>query len=199
MRLLKVTEPTNIKMRLAGTFFFSRKHTKRSTSGNFRSVQKDVHKAIHENPAVQDPDKSLHDQMKALFHRPLWHLRFRLSGCLPPVFVINGLDECEPKVVADLISLLGEVLRDPELPVIHILLTSRLEEHIRKAIQTEEMRLLVCEIPDVRALSGAGGVESKYDTGDPVVTKTPLRARMTLAFVKVLSASARVRDARGVG
>ncbi|KAG1776662.1 hypothetical protein EV702DRAFT_929238, partial [Suillus placidus] len=34
-----------------------------------------------------------------------------------------------------------------DLPVTHILLTSRSEEHIRKAMQTEEMRTLVCEIP----------------------------------------------------
>ncbi|KAG2739621.1 hypothetical protein P692DRAFT_20755039 [Suillus brevipes Sb2] len=53
-------------------------------------------------------------------------------------------DECKPETVADLISLLGQALRDLDLPVIH---TSRSEQHIRKAIQKEEMRTLVCEIP----------------------------------------------------
>ncbi|KAG1765744.1 hypothetical protein EV702DRAFT_940018, partial [Suillus placidus] len=35
MRGLKVTEETNVERRLAGTFFFSRKHTKRCTTGLF--------------------------------------------------------------------------------------------------------------------------------------------------------------------
>ncbi|KAG1908746.1 uncharacterized protein F5891DRAFT_974071 [Suillus fuscotomentosus] len=159
MKSLKMTEETKIETRLAGTFFFSRKHTKRSTTGhffatlayqlasNFPSVRNDVNRAVRENPAVLDSSKSLRDQMKALFRQPLWHLQLRLRDCPPPVFVIDALDECKPETIPDLISLLGEALRDPELPMIHILLTSRLEEHIRKAIQTEEMCALVYEIP----------------------------------------------------
>ncbi|KAG2740986.1 hypothetical protein P692DRAFT_201894793 [Suillus brevipes Sb2] len=161
MKGLKVREETNVETRLAGTFFFSRKHTKRSTTGhffatlayqlasNFPSVKNDVNEAILENPAVLDSSKSLRDQMKALFLRPLRRLclQSRLCECPPPVFVVDALDECKPETVADLISLLGQALRDPDLPVIHILLTSRSEEHIRKAIQKEEMRTLMCEIP----------------------------------------------------
>ncbi|KAG2344455.1 hypothetical protein BDR05DRAFT_868833, partial [Suillus weaverae] len=86
MRGLKVTERTNNEMRLAGTFFFSRKHTKRSTTGyffatlayqlarNFPSVREEVNRAIREHPALLDPDTSLRDQMEALFLRPLWML-----------------------------------------------------------------------------------------------------------------------------
>ncbi|KAG2132367.1 hypothetical protein DEU56DRAFT_859534, partial [Suillus clintonianus] len=159
MRDLKVTEETNIETRLAGTFFFSRKHTNRSTTGhffatlayqlarNFPSIRKDVTRAIHENPAVLNPGQSLRDQMMALVRRPLWHLEERQRGCLPPAFVIDALDECKPETVADLVFLLGQVLRDPKLPVIHILLTSRSEEYIRKAIQKDEMHSLVYEIP----------------------------------------------------
>ncbi|KAG1809964.1 uncharacterized protein HD556DRAFT_1223498, partial [Suillus plorans] len=162
MKGLKMTERTKIETRLAGTFFFARKHTKRTTTGhffatlayqlasNFPSVKSDVNKAIHENPAVLDSSKSLRDQMMALFRRPLGHLQSSLRECPPPVFVVDALDECQPEtpeMVADLISLLGEALRDPELPVFHILLTSRFEEHIGKAIQKEEMRTLVHEIP----------------------------------------------------
>ncbi|KAG1776661.1 hypothetical protein EV702DRAFT_1006161 [Suillus placidus] len=63
MRHLKVTEGSKEK-RLAGTFFFSRKHTKRRTTGyffatlayqlgsNFPSIRSDVNKAIIENPAL---------------------------------------------------------------------------------------------------------------------------------------------------
>ncbi|KAG2339061.1 hypothetical protein BDR05DRAFT_1040174, partial [Suillus weaverae] len=158
--------------RLAGTFFFSRKHTNRSTTGhffatlayqlasNFPSVQKDVNRAIRENPAVLNASMSLREQMKALFRRPLWHLESRLRECPPPVFVVDALDECKPETVADLISLLGQALRDPELPVVHILLTSRSEEHIRKALQKEEMRTLVCEIPVNTSGEGIAGTIS---------------------------------------
>ncbi|KAG2138559.1 hypothetical protein DEU56DRAFT_755847 [Suillus clintonianus] len=159
MRGLKVTEGTSVEKRLAGTFFFSRKHTKRRTSGhffatlayqlasNFPSIREEVNRAIIENPALLDPDKSLRDQMESLFLRPLRRLRFRLLECPPLAFVVDALDECNPETIAVLVSLLGEALREPNLPVVHILLTSRSEAHIRKAIQTAEMRPLVCEIP----------------------------------------------------
>ncbi|KAG1894354.1 uncharacterized protein F5891DRAFT_961643 [Suillus fuscotomentosus] len=142
MKGLMMTEMTKIETRLAGTFFFERKHTKRSTTGhffatlayqlasNFPSVKNDVNKAICENPVVLDSSKSLCDQMMALFRRPLWHLQSSLCECPPLVFVVDALDECQPEMVADLISLLREALRDPELPVFHILLTSRFEERI---------------------------------------------------------------------
>ncbi|KAG2153861.1 hypothetical protein DEU56DRAFT_751558 [Suillus clintonianus] len=159
MRDLKVTKETNVETRLAGTFFFSRKHTNRSTTGhlfatlayqlarNFPSVRNDVNRAIRENPAVLNPNQSLRDQMMALFRQPLWHLECRQRENLPPVFVVDALDECKPETVGDLIFLLGQVLRNPNLPVIHILLTSRSEDHIRAAIQKDEMRPLVYEIP----------------------------------------------------
>ncbi|KAG1777328.1 hypothetical protein EV702DRAFT_1197303 [Suillus placidus] len=160
MRTLKVTEETKIETRLAGTFFFSRKHTKRRTTGyffatlayqlasNFPSVQEDVNRTIRENPALLDPNVSLHDQMEALFLRPLRKLRFRLCGCPPLVYVVDALDECTSETkVADLIFLLGRALRDPELPMTHILLTSRSEAHINEATQDEGIRPLVCEIP----------------------------------------------------
>ncbi|KAG2347611.1 hypothetical protein BDR05DRAFT_958382, partial [Suillus weaverae] len=93
MKSLKVTEQTRIETRLAGTFFFSRKHTKRRTTGyffatlayqlatNFPSVRTHVNKAILENPALLDPDKSVRDQMEGLFLRPLRRLQHRLREC----------------------------------------------------------------------------------------------------------------------
>jgi hypothetical protein len=85
------------------------------------------------------------------------------------VFVVDALDKCKPETVADLISLLGKILQDPDLPVIHILLTSRTEEHIRKAIQEQEMRPLVDEIPvktsgeDVTGTISLDGVDVDND------------------------------------
>jgi len=159
MKALKVSEKSTEK-RLAGSFFFSRKHTKRcrtgyffatlvcQLAGNFPSIREDVNRAIRENPALLDPDKSLRDQMEALFLQPLLKLRFRLRDRPPSVFVVDALDECTSKTeLADLISLLGQALSNPHIPVIHILLTSRLEAHIHEAIQEKGVRPLVCEIP----------------------------------------------------
>jgi hypothetical protein len=160
MRGLKVTERTTDEKRLAGSFFFSRKHTKRCTTGyffatlayqlatNFPSIQDDVNRAIRQNPALLDPDNSLHDQMETLFLQPLRKLYFRLRNTPPPVFVIDALDECTSETeIADFICLLGQALRESDVPVIHILLTSRSEAHIHDAIQEEGVRSLVCEIP----------------------------------------------------
>ncbi|KAG1825514.1 uncharacterized protein BJ212DRAFT_1474907 [Suillus subaureus] len=91
---------------------------------------------------------SIQEDMEELFLQPLWILHHRLSQCPPSVFVVDALDECiSPTELADLISLLGQALREPNLPVIHILLTSCLEEHIHKAMQNEGMHSLVCKIP----------------------------------------------------
>ncbi|OAX42166.1 hypothetical protein K503DRAFT_394422 [Rhizopogon vinicolor AM-OR11-026] len=159
MRGLKVKEQTTSEKRLAGTFFFSHNHTKRSTTGyffatlgyqlaiNFPSIRDDVKRAIHENPALLDPDKSLPDQMEALFLQPLRGLQLRLRQCPPVVFVVGALDECTSKAeIVDLISLLAQALRAPDLPVTHILLTSCLEPHIHNAFLDEEVHPLVCEI-----------------------------------------------------
>ncbi|OAX38538.1 hypothetical protein K503DRAFT_800353 [Rhizopogon vinicolor AM-OR11-026] len=97
-------------------------------------IREGVNRAIHDNPTLLDPDKSLRDQMDALFLHPLRKLRFGLRNCPPPLFVVDALDECtsEPEV-ADLISILGKALRS--------------EAHIRGATQEEAIRPLVCEIP----------------------------------------------------
>jgi environmental stress-induced protein Ves len=163
MRGLKVAEQTTVEKRLAATFFFSRKHTQRCTTGyffatlayqlacNFPSIREDVNTAIRENPGLLHPDKSPHAQMDALFLRPLRELRFRLRECPPLVFVIDALDECTSETeIADLIALLGHALHQldqPDLPVIHILLTSRSEAHIGEAMYGKDVHSLVCEIP----------------------------------------------------
>ncbi|KAG2347301.1 hypothetical protein BDR05DRAFT_725669 [Suillus weaverae] len=160
MRDLKVTEETRVEKRLVGTFFFSRKHTKRCTTGyffatlvyqlasNFPSVREDVNRTIRDNPALLDPDKSLRDQVEALFIQPLRRLQLRLRGCPPLAFVVDALDECTSETeLTDLILYLARALCEPDLPVAHILLTSRLESHICKAFQNAEVCPRVCEIP----------------------------------------------------
>ncbi|KAG2115151.1 uncharacterized protein F5147DRAFT_834274 [Suillus discolor] len=176
MRGLKMTEETKVETRLGGTFFFSRKHTKRRTTGyffmtlayqlaqNFPSVQTDVNRAILKDPTLLDPDKSLRKQMERLFLQPLRKLQHRLRECPPLTFVVDALDECthespneyssefrdedeSESELTELISLLAQVLRDPDLPSIHILVTSRSEAHICEAMQNEDVRPLLCEIP----------------------------------------------------
>ncbi|KAG1819033.1 uncharacterized protein BJ212DRAFT_1298319 [Suillus subaureus] len=154
MRDLKVTEEMHVKKWLAGTFFFSQKHTKCCTTGyffatlvyqlasNFPSIWKDVNRTIQDNPALLDPDKSLRDQVEALFIQPLRRLQLRLRGCLPLVFVVDALDECmsETKLV-DLILYLAQALHIPDLPMVHILLMGCSELHICKAFQNVKVHL----------------------------------------------------------
>ncbi|KAG2137517.1 hypothetical protein DEU56DRAFT_901431 [Suillus clintonianus] len=177
MRGLKASEVTKVEKRLAGTFFFSRTNTNRCTTGylfatlayqlasNFSCVRSDVSKAIIEKPAVLESNSSVREQMEVLFLRPLRKLCQRQQGCPPLSFVIDALDECTSKAeLVELITLLGQALREPDLPKLHILLTSRLEAHVRRAMEDEEVHQLVCEIPvktsgdgvpDIISLDGA--------------------------------------------
>jgi hypothetical protein len=69
--------------------------------------------------------------METLFLRPLQKLRFRLRDSAPLAFIIDALEDCPSKTeLADLISLLGQAFREPDLPAIQILLTNRSEPHI---------------------------------------------------------------------
>jgi hypothetical protein len=153
------SQQMNVEKRLAGSFVFSRKYMKRSTTGYFfatlayqlastyPSTHLDVTIRIRDNPALLDPDKSLRDQMEALFLQTLRSLRSRLREHPPMVFVVDALHECTSKAeLADLITLLARVLREPDLPVIHMLLTSDSQTHIREAFHTAEVRPLVSEI-----------------------------------------------------
>jgi len=62
--------------------------------------------------------------------------------------VLDALDECtsESENVV-LVSLLDRALREPGLSVVHVLLTTRSESHIHKAIDGEDVCPLVCKIP----------------------------------------------------
>ncbi|KAG1818307.1 hypothetical protein EV424DRAFT_1620487 [Suillus variegatus] len=123
--------------------------------------------------------------MNALFRRPLWHLKSSLRKCPPPVFVVDALDECKDNAVADLISLLGEALHDPELPVFHILLTSRSEVHISQAMRREEMRTLVYEILVNTSGEGVAGTISldSEDVDNEIYNLTRLANRAGRCFI----------------
>jgi hypothetical protein len=171
MRDLNVTKDTNVEKRLGGTFFFRASirnvarldiYLRRLPTNLLPIFQASgrMCRIIRDNPALLDPDAPLCDQMEAFFLRPLRKLQSRLCGCPPLSFVIDALDdECtsEPEV-KDLILSLARAPREPDLPVTHILLTSRSETYISKVFQNDEVRPLVREIP-VRT-SGEGGIIS---------------------------------------
>ena len=78
--------------------------------------------------------------------------------------MVDALDECISKAeVVDLISLLGQALSNPEIPVIHILLTSRSEAHIYETIQEEGVHPLVYEIPVKTSGEGVAKIISLDD------------------------------------
>ncbi|KAG1815126.1 uncharacterized protein BJ212DRAFT_1481654 [Suillus subaureus] len=95
-------------------------------AANFPSIWKDVNRVICDNPTLLDPDKSLSDQMEALFLQPLHNLQLRLRRCPPLTFVVNALDECTSK---------------PELTDLILSLAWAL------SFQNREVQLLLCEIP----------------------------------------------------
>ncbi|KAG1777353.1 hypothetical protein EV702DRAFT_1045425 [Suillus placidus] len=68
MRALKVKEQ--------GYFFATLAY---QLASNFPSIREDVNRAIRDNPALLDPDKSLRDQMEELFLQPLRRLRYSRS------------------------------------------------------------------------------------------------------------------------
>ncbi|KAG1904174.1 uncharacterized protein F5891DRAFT_945961 [Suillus fuscotomentosus] len=105
----------NDEKRLVGTFFFSCKHTKRSTTGyffatlahqlatNFPSIRKDVSRAICDNHALLHPNIPLCDQMEKLFLQPFCRLHLGLRGCQPLTSAVNALDKCtsEPELTVE--------------------------------------------------------------------------------------------------
>jgi hypothetical protein len=126
--------------------------------------------------------------MKALFLRPLQKFQLSLRGCPPLTFVIDALDECtyEPEL-ADLIFSLAQALREPDLPVTHILLTSRFELHISEVFQNDEVRPLVREIP-VRP-SGEGGTSCITIIPHSRILYIDLTFRASLLCTKIASST----------
>lgn len=86
-------------------------------------------------------------------------------------FIVDALDECTlAPELTDLILSLARALWESDLPMIYILLTSRLESQICRAMQNEESRLLVRSIPVIT--SGDGGIISldRADVDDDIRT-----------------------------
>jgi hypothetical protein len=130
--------------RLVATFFFSHKHAQSvakviptlayQLALAFPRIRDDITRAVENDRILLSSDKSHSDQIRELIVKPLHALKFRQDT--PYAIIIDGLDECfSAKEAARLVALLTEMLSGPDLPIIHLIFTSRLEAHIRTAMQ----------------------------------------------------------------
>ncbi|KAJ8590825.1 hypothetical protein M405DRAFT_895816, partial [Rhizopogon salebrosus TDB-379] len=139
-----VAEEMKKARRLAATFFFSHKHVQSVAKViptiayllalTFPRIRDDITRAVEGDRMLLSPDKSRSDQIKELIVNPLHALKFRQD--MPYAIIIDALDECfSAEEAARLVALLTEILSGPELPIIHLILASRPEVHIRSAMQ----------------------------------------------------------------
>jgi hypothetical protein len=137
-RRLKGLKPS----RLAGSFFFRRKHKNISgqTGLDFfaptlayqiaksnHMAERCVFDAIRSDPVILDPIKSLFEQFQPLIVKPLQNLLVLWRRLEPKVLVIDAIDTCEEGRIPELISCLSDLLRvhEPPIPNVHILITGR--------------------------------------------------------------------------
>lgn len=128
------------KSKLAGTFFFSRQHkdTPGINSLDFFAptlayqISKSNHLAkdsvvqsIRSDPAILDPRKPLADQIQELLVKPLQNLQVSWGHLEPKVLVIDAIDACEEGRICELISRLSDLLHQPRIPHLHIIITGR--------------------------------------------------------------------------
>ncbi|KAG2336983.1 hypothetical protein BDR05DRAFT_78216 [Suillus weaverae] len=128
------------KSKLAGTFFFSRQHkdmpgiasldffvpTLAYQISKSKHLAKDpVVQSIRSDPAILDPRKPLADQIQELLVKPLQNLQVSWGHLEPKVLVIDAIDACEEERICELISCLSNLLHQPRIPHLHIVITSR--------------------------------------------------------------------------
>ncbi|KAG0693124.1 hypothetical protein DFH29DRAFT_420384 [Suillus ampliporus] len=84
-----------------------------------------VIQAIRYDPAILDPRKSLADQIQNLIVKPLENLQVSWGHSKPKVLVIDAIDTCKEERICKLISCLLNLLRQPPILHLHIVITSR--------------------------------------------------------------------------
>ncbi|KAJ8590819.1 hypothetical protein M405DRAFT_141204 [Rhizopogon salebrosus TDB-379] len=141
-----VAEEMKKAKRLAATFFFSHKRAQSGTNIiptiayqlalTFPRIRDDITRAVEGDRMLLSSDKSRSDQIQELIVNPLHALKFRQDT--PYAIIIDALDECfSAEEAARLVALLTEMLSGPNLPIIHLVFTSRPGVHIRSAIQAD--------------------------------------------------------------
>ncbi|EIW73967.1 hypothetical protein CONPUDRAFT_113946, partial [Coniophora puteana RWD-64-598 SS2] len=132
--------------KLVGTFFFSRKHTKRSTFNyvlltlayqiglHHPIARETIVKAISDDPALLSPDKSRHDLLVKLIMEPMRELAIIWKDTPDMSIVFDALDEganSGTDLIRPFILLLARLVKDASLPVLNIIITSRPWPEIR--------------------------------------------------------------------
>ncbi|KAG2049549.1 hypothetical protein BDR06DRAFT_703814 [Suillus hirtellus] len=126
--------------KLAGTFFFSRQHkdmpgmasldcfapTLAYQISKSKHLAKDaVIQSIRSDPIILDPRRSFTEQIQGLLVKPLQNLQVSWGHLEPKALVIDAIDACEEGRICELISCLSNLLRQPHIPHLHIIITSR--------------------------------------------------------------------------
>lgn len=94
-----------------------------------------IDKALRDDPTI--PYQSVANQFRKLLLSPLTDLRDFISARQPLVVVIDALDECNDKrAIQEFIEVLAKAWLDESFPI-RWLLTSRREEHIRRAFSDD--------------------------------------------------------------
>ncbi|KAF6752703.1 hypothetical protein DFP72DRAFT_904577 [Ephemerocybe angulata] len=155
----EVAEHYARKKRLAASFFFFRGSGDRSRSGRFAatvasqvagaipSTYRFIEANVKTHPGLLWPSTSLIAQFKHLVYDPIKSVKWDLVGSNilrgPYVVVIDGLDECEDR--DDIASFIDQMLaffkKNPRIPL-RILITSRVEEHIRTRLDPTRVELV---------------------------------------------------------
>ncbi|EIW82580.1 hypothetical protein CONPUDRAFT_151654 [Coniophora puteana RWD-64-598 SS2] len=145
--------------KLAATFFFSRKHAKRTTFKHVlltiayqlglqhHRARDIIARAIADDPALLTLEKSHQDQLEKLVIIPLKDLAATVwRGQLGQSLILDALDEGTADGLSHLkpfIFTIFGLLRNQSLPIHNIIVTSRLWPQIRAAMHNQELRDVV--------------------------------------------------------
>ncbi|EIW79947.1 hypothetical protein CONPUDRAFT_155337 [Coniophora puteana RWD-64-598 SS2] len=128
--------------RLAATFFFSRKQRGRSNPNQVlstiayqigclhRRAKEAIVRAIEDDPGLLDDDHPRDDQFRKLVQEPLRNLKSSWTEARS--IIIDAADEAEPpqpwftrSAIVPMVLTLNDLLRDHNVPISRILITSR--------------------------------------------------------------------------
>ncbi|KAF6743418.1 hypothetical protein DFP72DRAFT_1080113 [Ephemerocybe angulata] len=155
----EVAEHYARKKRLAASFFFFRGSGDRSRTGRFAatiahqlagaipSTSRFIETNVKAHAGLLEPRTSLSAQFQHLVYDPIKSAKWDLLGTNvlrgPYVIVIDGLDECEDRdeIASFIDQMLAFFKKNPRIPL-RILITSRVEEHIRTRLDPSEVDLV---------------------------------------------------------
>jgi len=152
--------------RLIGNFFFFRGHGDRSIIARLvptlsfqlyhclAKTQASIRSAIDANPHINSI--SLTYQFQKLIIGPIRAANMLDQSGKPRIIIIDGLDECDDReLMRDFIEAVISAFQEHDGLRLRVLITSRVEEHIRETLETSAARSVVHRLSlgdfDVRA------------------------------------------------